>query len=147
LGSRFKFNLLPSLLAGEKVLFFKRWVLAASALSPPNYRWTFSLPPVCEAALYVTDRRILYIAHFLRLLTVEFDQWFKGKQEPEEPELVKDVSVGRNLLLGPYLEVVSESLVKLRFRSRRCRMRLYMREPEPVCQVISEAMTESSRGS
>src|SRR3972149_6979334 len=113
MGLRLKFNMLASLLAGEKVLFFKRWVGAVSGMSFPNYRWLFSIPPICEVGLYVTDRCILHITHILRLITAEFSQWFEGKREPTNTEIVKDVSVGQNLLLGPYLEIVSESLVRL----------------------------------
>ena len=137
----FKVNVLPSLLAGEKVLFFKPWVWAASGKSLPTYRVWCSLPPVLEHGLYVTDRRVLHVFHFCRLITQECSQWFEGKQEPGYDESVKDVSVGTGPLLGPYLDVVSESLVKRWYRSRRLRLRLYMRNPESVCRIISEAMT------
>ena len=140
MGVRFKFNMLPSLLAGEKVPFFKSRIGILSGKSFPNYRFTFSLPPLLDAGLYVTDRRVLLVFHIFRLLTQKFSQWFEGKEAPGDYELVKTVSVGKGFLLGPYLEVVSENLIGLWYRSRRCRIRLYMREPECVCRIISEAM-------
>jgi hypothetical protein len=138
-------SMLPSFLPGEKVLFFKRWVWAASAKTRPiyyNYRWWFSLPPLLEHGLYVTDRRVLHVYYIFRIIKCEFSQWFEGKQEPPVNELVKDVSCGKSRLLGPYLDIVSENLVKQRFRPPQVqvRIRLYMRDPAFVCQIISEAM-------
>lgn len=142
-GIRTSINLLPSLRAGEKVLFLKRWVWVGSVKSLPTYRWWPSLPPIVEHGLYVTDRRVLHVFHIFRLLTQELSQWFESKGEPGDDELLKDVRGGRSLLLGPYLDIVSESLVKRWWRSPRCRLRLFMRSPESVRRIISEAMTRS----
>ena len=139
-GIRTSINLLPSLRAGEKVLFLKRWVPVGSVKSLPTYRWWCSLPPLVEHGLYVTDRRVLHVFHIFRLLTQEFSQWFQAKQEPPDDETAKDVSVGRGRLLGPYLDIVSESGVKRWFRSRDLRLRLFMKDPESVRRIISEAM-------
>jgi hypothetical protein len=146
MGVRFKFNVLPSLLAGEQVLFLRGWVRVGSVKAPPTYRWWCSLPPLLEHGPYVTDRRVLHVFHIFRLLTEEFSQWFEGRQGPGDDESVKDVTVGSSLLLGPYVDVVSESLVKRWYRSRRLRMRLFMRDPESVCQIISQAMARSREG-
>jgi hypothetical protein len=137
--------MLPAFLAGEKVLFFKRWVWAASGKLRPiyyGYRVWVSLPPLLEHGLYVTDRRVLHVYYFFRIIEFEFSQWFEGKQKPPDNELVKDASCGKNLLLGHYLDVVSENLVKQWFRPLHVpvRIRLYMRNPAFVCQIISEAI-------
>ncbi len=136
-GIRTSFNLLPLLRHEEKVLFLKRWVPIGSVKSLPTYRWWVSLPPFVEHGLYVTNRRILHVFIIFRLLKQEHSQWFHGKQEPEDEELFKEAEVGRSLLLGPYVDVVSENVVKRWWRSRRCRLRLFMRDPESVYKVIS----------
>jgi hypothetical protein len=144
MGQRLKFNLLPSLQPGEKVLFVKKWVGFCTCLSYPNYRWSFSLPPVQDQGLYVTDRRVLHILHTFRLLTVEFHQWFEGKNELSDTELIKEVRTGRNWLCGQYLEIVSENSKKFWYRSRSARIRLYMRNPEFPNKIITAAMTRDA---
>jgi len=144
MGLRFKLNLLPSLLPGEKVLFVKKWVGFCTCLSSPNYRWSFSLPPIQEQGLYITDQRVLHILHTFRFLTVEFNQWFEAKSQTPDTEFIKEVRAGRNWLCGPYLEVVSENS-KARFRSSRARMRLYMKDPQSACRIINEEMTKSTQ--
>lgn len=147
-GIPVSFSLLPAFLAEEKVLFFKRWVWAASGKARPIYygcRCWVSLPPLLEHGLYVTDKRVLHVYYFFRIIEFEFSQWFEGEQEPPDNELIKDVSYGKGLLLGPYLDIVSENLVKQWFRPPQVqvRIRLYMREPAFVCQIISEAMRKN----
>jgi hypothetical protein len=73
----------------------------------------------------------------------ELSQWFEGNQEPGDDETAKDVSVGRGRLLGPYLEIVSESGVKRWYRSPKARLRLFMKNPESVRRIIAEEMTRS----
>jgi hypothetical protein len=134
-------NVLPSLLPGEKVLFFKKWVWIASGKSRPTYRCWASVPPLMEHGLYVTDRRVLHVFHFFRIIKQETSQWFEGKQEPGDNELVKDVSCGKSMLLGPYLDIVSENLlVKRWYRSPKVRIRLFMKKPESVQLIIAGAM-------
>lgn len=142
---QFKFNLLPSLLSEEQVLLRKDWVWGASGLSLPSYKWFFSLPPLWEAGLFVTDRRILFVAHGLRLFTQEFSVWFDGKAESPDDEMLIDVRVGRTRLAGPYLEIVSERPKACWYRSRRARVRLFMRHPEVVHRIITEATSEIVR--
>lgn len=140
---RFKFNVLPSLLPEERVLFRKDWVWAASGKSLPSYRWFFSLPPLCEAGLFVTDRRILFLAYLLRLLTQEFSVWFDGKAESANDEMLIDVRVGRTRLAGPYLETISERPDRCWYRSQRARVRLFMRDPDAVHRIITEAVGDT----
>jgi len=139
MGIRFKFNLLPSLLPEEKVLFFKKWVWAFSVKSLPTYRLDFSLPPVVDAGLYVTDRRILLVISCFRVFTQELSQWFEGKNTVEDKEFIKEVSVGKSRFCGSYLEVVSEGHESW-YRGKKFRLRLYMRNPEPIRQIIAEEM-------
>lgn len=147
MGLRFKFNLLPTLLPEEKVLFVKKWICFSTCLSHPNYRWSFSLPPIQEQGLYITDRRVLHIVHSFRILTVEFDQWFEAKSQTSDTEFIKEVRAGRNWLCGPYLEIVSQNSVKLWYRSQRARMRVYMRNAESVCRIINEAIAICTKDS
>jgi hypothetical protein len=134
--------MLPSFLPGEKVLFFKSWVWAGSFKSWPSYRWLLSVPLLVEHGLYVTDRRVLHVFHIFRIIKQEERQWFEGKQEPGDNELVKDVSCGKSLLLGPYLDIVSENPVKRWYRSPKIRLRLFMKNPERIRRIIAEAMTQ-----
>jgi len=139
-------NVLPSFLSGEKVLFFKSWVWAASGKSWPSYRCWPSVPLLVEHGLYVTDRRVLHVFHLFRIIKQEESQWFEGKQGPGDNELVKDVSCGKSLLLGPYLDIVSENLLVKRWcRSPKVRLRLFMKKPESVRRIIAEAMTRNSQ--
>jgi hypothetical protein len=138
----FKFNVLPSLLPDERVLLRKDWVWAASGKSLPSYRWFFSLPPLWEAGLFVTDRRVLFVSYCLRLLTQEFSQWFDGKAGSADDELVVAVDVGRTRLAGPYLEIVSERPRRYWYRSPRARVRIFMKDPERAHQIITQAMGE-----
>ncbi|UCG47880.1 MAG: hypothetical protein JSU94_20675 [Phycisphaerales bacterium] len=144
MGMRYKFNVLAGLLPGEKVLFFKPWVWAASNKSLPSYRGFFSLPPLWEAGLYVTDRRVLFVAQLFRLVTQELDQWFEGKNRPGDDEVIKQVRVGKSRLFGPYVEIVSDDPVKRWYRSRRARLRFFMKQAESVCSTISEAMAKGA---
>jgi hypothetical protein len=139
------FNVLPSFLPGEKVLFFKMWVWAASGKSWPSYRWSFSVPPFMEQGLYVTDRRVLVVFYIFRTIKFEDSLWFEGRGEPGGNEFVKEVNVGKSRIVGPYLEVVSESSVKQWCRSPKIRLRLFMKNPEPIRRIIAEAMTRNSQ--
>jgi len=143
MGMRWQVGLLPRLLPGEKVLYSKRWVWAWSCKSLPTYRVMPNFPLLSESGLYVTDRRALHVFHLFRLVTCEFSQWFEGKSEPRDADCIKEVRVGRNPLLGPYLEIVSEDPQRRWWRSHRCRFRISLRHPERAHQVISEAMAGS----
>ncbi len=89
---------------------------------------------------------MLFIAHSCRLLTTEFSQWFEGVAESEDEEFVRDVSVGRHRVLGPYLEVVSHNPVKPWYRSHDIRLRFFMRHPEGALEAIREAMAAGRQG-
>jgi hypothetical protein len=139
-GIRLRFNLLPTLQPGEKVLFVKKWVSFCTGLSYPSYRWGFSIPPIMELGLIITDRRVLNIAYVFRIMSQEFNQWYDGKEASKDTEFIKEVRTGRHWLCGSYLEIVSENSKQQRFRSKRARIRIYMRNPESICRTITEAM-------
>jgi hypothetical protein len=142
-GQPVSLNMLPSFLAGEKVLFFKRWVWAGSWKSWPTcYRWNFSTPPFTEQGLYITDRRVLEVIYIFRTIKLEYSLWFEGRGGPGDNEFVKEVNVGKSWIVGPYLEVVSESSVKQWWRSRRLQSRFFMKNPESVRRVITETITK-----
>jgi hypothetical protein len=148
MGIRFSFNMLPKLLPGEKVLLFKPWLWFASGKKwlsgksfPYYYRIFFPIPLLCEAGLYVTDRRVLLVSYLCRLFILENSIWLKGKEEPQDNEFIEETSVGENFLLGTYLEIVSETSPRPWYRSHRARLRLFMRQAEAVHRIIAEAMT------
>jgi hypothetical protein len=140
--------MLPKLLPGEKVLLFKPWLWFGSGKKwlsgksfPYYYRIFFPIPLLCEAGLYVTDRRVLLVCYLCRLFILENSIWLKGKGELEDNEFIEETSVGENFLLGTYLEIVSETSPRPRYRSRRALLRFYMKDAEFARRVIAEAMT------
>jgi hypothetical protein len=141
----FGFGVLPSILPGEKVLGFKKWIWALSGKSLPSYRLFFSIPPLWEAGVYVTDRRILFVAYVARLIRQEVSLWFEGRAEPGDRDFVKDISSGRGRLLGPYLQVISLNTQKHWYRSPWLRVRVFMKHPKLLQQAISAAMMPQSK--
>ena len=148
MGIRFSFNMLPKLLPGEKVLLFKPWLWFASGKKwlsgksfPYYYRIFFPIPLLCEAGLYVTDRRVLLVSYLCRLFILENSIWLKGKGELEDNDFIEETSVGENFLLGTYLEIVSETSPRPWCRSHRARLRIFMKDAEFARRVIAEAMT------
>jgi hypothetical protein len=148
MGIRFSFNMLPKLLPGEKVLLFKKWLWFGSGKKwlsgksfPYYYRIFFPIPFLCEAGLYVTDRRVLLVSYLCRLFTMENSLWFKDKGKLEDNEFIEETSVGENFLLGAYLEIVSETSPRPWCRSHRARLRIFMKDAEFARRVIAEAMT------
>jgi tRNA A-37 threonylcarbamoyl transferase component Bud32 len=136
---RFRTGYLPELLPGETVVHVKRRLWAVFNKSLPTWRLFFSLPPLWEAGLYVTDRRLLLISHFLGLLGQEFSIWFPGRAPAGEAEFLRGVTVGRSRWLGSCLDLKSECLRKRWYRSRELLLRLYVREPELLCDRIAAA--------
>jgi hypothetical protein len=142
MGLRFKLYLLPALLPDEKVLLFKKRVWLSSGKSYPSNRIFFSLPPLWEAGLYVTDRRLLFVVHLFRLVSQEWSIWFEGRNEPGDHEFVKGVNLGKSRLFGPYLEVISETPEKLWYRSSLATMKLFLKNPETISRIIDNLMTK-----
>ena len=63
------FSPFPVLEPGERILCMRHFVKVASGKSWPTYKCSFSLPPILDVGLYVTDRRIFVIGMLLRLLS------------------------------------------------------------------------------
>ena len=133
-------NLPARLLAGERVLYFKPIVWAASARSLPSYRLSFSLPLLQEMGLYITDRRIFLPCWLFRLFRFEWAAWFTWEDHTADQDHLETVAVGRNAFLGPYLEIITCNPVGHWWRGPKARIRLFMKNPEPVCRLISEAL-------
>lgn len=133
-------NLPARLLAGERVLYFKPIVWAASAKSLPSYRLSFSLPLLQEMGLCITDRRIFLPCWLFRLFRFEWAAWFTGEDHTADQDHLETVAVGRNAFLGPYLEIITCNPVEHWWRGPKARIRLFMKNPEPVRRLICEAL-------
>ena len=139
--------MLPRLEPGEKVLYFKSILWAVTGKSLPSYRASFSCPPIQEMGLYVTDRRVFLPGWVLRIFRVEWMAWFAETHKIADRDYVEAVSVGRNRLFGPYLELITCNPVQHWWRSRKARIRLFLKSPEPVCRLITETLAPTNPGS
>jgi len=97
--------------------------------------------------LYITDRRILLPVWVLRIFRVEWMAWYAGRDETLDADYLESVAVGRNAFFGTYLELITWNPVEHWWCSRKARIRLFMRNPEPVCRVITEALAPIIPGS
>jgi hypothetical protein len=95
---------------------------------------------LCEAGLYVTDRRVLVVASVFRLLTQEMSQWHAGCADGRTGEVIRRVEVGHHSLLGPYLEIVSTTAEQHWYRSPELRVRLYLKNAEDARRIIANAL-------
>jgi hypothetical protein len=138
--SRVGLSLLPRLFAGERVLYSRSWLWAASGKSLPSYRISFSLPLVQEMGLCITDKRVLLPCWLFRLIRFEWAAWFDVKDANADQDRVNGVSVGRAPLLGPYLQLVTYNPVRHWWRSCEARIRLFMKNPEPLCRLLQEQL-------
>lgn len=140
-SGRYQFGLLPNLQSGERVVHFQKWIRATLWKSPPIYRFFFSLPPMGEVGLYVTDRRVIVVSHTFRLITHEFSLWFPATAPGPVCEALQRVTTGQSRWFGPYLELTSVHPEKRWYRSRELRLRLYTREAESLRKTIVSAST------
>jgi len=140
MGDRITFRVHPCFQPGEQVLVSKPWLWFSSAKSLPAYRVLVSLPPLWEAGMYVTDRRILLVAHVLRLVALESSTGLVDGGDPIENERVREVRTARHWLWGPYLEIISENGRKHWYRSRLLRLRVYSKDSESLAKTILGAM-------
>jgi len=139
-AGRFTSSMLPELLPGEHVVHFKRRVWAVFNYSPPLVcRFFFSLPPLWEAGLYVTDRRVLLVAHMLGVFGQEFSIWYNRKIEAGRRELLQETSTGKSHFFGDYLDIRSEAPQRRWYRGRELLLRIYTRQPELLQQKIVAA--------
>ncbi len=124
----FRFALAPVFEPGEQIRFSKPIIWGMTSDTPPSYRIGFSLPPLWEVGMYVTDRRVLFVSYFLRLCLQEINVWypeFAGADETRE--CLKSVGVHKGSWWDA-LELNSEGRPRW-WRSKELRLRLYMRAP------------------
>ena len=146
-GSQISLSLPPRLQPGEKVLYFKSILWAATGKSLPSYRVSVFCPPIQEMGLYVTDLRVFLPAWVLRIFRVDWMAWFAEVDKTADRDYIGAVSVGRNRLFGPYLEIITYNPVQHWWRSPKARIRLFMKSPEPVCRLVTEALARTIPGS
>jgi hypothetical protein len=144
--SQVSLSLLPRLSAGEKVLHYQPWLWVSSGKSLPSYRVSVSLPLVQEMGLYVTDRRVVLFGWLFRLIRWEWAAWFAGKDERADHDSITEIFVGRSPLLGRYLQIKTYDPVKHWWRSREARIRLFMKDPEPLRRILTEALQGANSG-
>ena len=147
MGSNFSLNLFPRFLAGERVLHCQPWLWASSGKSLPSYRVSLSFPFVHEMGLCLTDRRVLLSCCLFRLIRVEWTAWLGSRAASADGDSIKEVSVGRSSWLGRYLQLVTYDPVEHWWRSREARIRFFMKNPEPLCRLIAEALEKATSGS
>jgi hypothetical protein len=135
----FQFNVLPKLQEGETVLLFLPTVWVMSSRSMPSYRVFASVPPLFEAGVYITERRILILVSLLRLVTQEVSLWFGDFAVPGEDE-IRSSSVGKGSYLGPYLDVTTTNNDSHWLRSSDLRVRMYTRHAHQAHAIISQLL-------
>ena len=134
------FNTLPELLPGERIVCFRKRLWAIFNKSwPLVYRLFFSLPPFWEAGMYVTDRRVLFLARLFGFWAQQFNIWFPGKAPDERRELLSEVATGKSRWCGTFLEIRSHDYRTRWWRSPELMLRLYLRDPETLQGRINAA--------
>ena len=137
-------NQQPPLLIGESVLYFQPHVWVASGKALPSYRVTVSVPFIQEMSLCVTDKRVVFSCRLFRLMRFDWAAWYVTEDSAGDLDRIEEVSIGTSLLLGPYLQMMTSNPVRHWWRSRFARIRIQMKDPEPVCYLISERLGTSS---
>ena len=144
---KFKFGSMSEFLPGERVLHSLPRLGVISGKALPSYQVFFPIPPLCRAALYVTDRRVLLVAHLFGCVVQEISMWYPGKAGAGDEERVQSTCTGSLRWLGPYLEVVSHNPSRCCpwLCARTMRLRFYVKCPEPLCESISAALQDGGR--
>lgn len=137
MGIRVSFSTLPALEPGERVLHFQPWVWWVSVKALPTYRLFFSLPPLWEAGLYITDSRILLAARLFRLLSYDYSVTLKNRQQ-NHSETLTEVSTGTMPVFRNYLELNTQCPRRHWFRSQQSRIRLFTSNAESLREQISQ---------
>ena len=130
------FALLPRFHAVETVLHSQPWLWAVSAKSLPSYRISVGIPLVQDISLYVTDQRVLLSGWVFRLLRGDWAAWFAVEDAAADRDRITAVSVGRAPLFGQYLQVVTHNPVRHWWRSPETRVRLFIKNAEPLCRLL-----------
>ena len=133
-------SLPPRLQAGERVLYFKPVVWAASGKSLPSYRLSLWLPFVQEMGLYITDRRVFLPCCLFRLFRVEWSAWLTRADQNTDQDHLETAAVGRKPFGGSYLELITSNSVKHWWRAEKARVRLFMKDPETLCRLLGDRL-------
>ena len=128
--------------AGETILCPRRTVYAGSASSWPTYRLFFSLPPLLEVGLLVTDHRVLLHGLCLRLVAHVQSLWFTRKDGREQ---LDSVPAGRVPIFGDVLEFHSIESARRWYRSQRMWLRLFVRGAAEVAAIIERQLRHGRR--
>ena len=148
MGMSMKVGFRPRLLADEKIYHRIRSVGYATSKSPPSYRVTFPIPLLMRCSLILTDHRMLSIVYMFGLRVGEFYAWYPECAPEGDGELIKRTCVGRNRWIGPYLEIVTLNEHRTGWMSRclspEIRLRIYMRNPQPLCEIVRRGLCAGS---
>lgn len=128
-----RFSLLPEFESGERILSSLPWAWMATGKSLPTYRVFAAIPIIAELGLYVTDRRLVFVASLFRILGIHSSIWFLDDQSRER---LDHVTTGRSSIFGPYVEIVSEDPHGHWWRSRVARIRIYTRNADELQNTI-----------
>lgn len=143
----FYFGGMKPLLPDETILHYIPRVGYITAKALPTYRIAFPIPLLLRMSLYITDRRILFIARMFPFIVQENSTWFPGCEPDDDPELVESSSVGNNPTIGPYLEFIYYNEHRPWYYRYLCaarvRIRIYMKNPQPVCDIITAQLMSS----
>ncbi len=131
---------------GEKVLC-ERWLPACTSTSLPSYRIAFYIPMICDMYLRVTDRRFMFYAKVFYFLTQELWAWYPGQNPPDDPEVIKSVSIQKGLF-GRCLDIRSHNPTRERgwYWSPKLTLRFFLPRPEEVEKIIVQAMNRGAKG-
>jgi hypothetical protein len=136
---RFQFNTLPRLQEGKTVLLFLPWVWVMLSSSKPSYRVFASVPPLFEARVYFTDRRILVLMSVFRLVFQEVSLWFSEFGKAGEG-VMQSSAVGENGIRGHCLDVMSKNDGTQWYRSPELRVRMFTRHAHQAHAIISQML-------
>lgn len=121
------------------MLLFLPWVWGMSSRSRPSYRVFASVPPLFEAGMYITDRRILIVVSLVRLIAQEVSLWFDGYAGRGD-DVIRSSSLGEGNVLGQYLDVVTTCDESHYLRDRELRIRLYTRHAHQAHAIINQLL-------
>ena len=142
MGLSWKIGELLPLLPDETVLHSQQLFRAMTIACFPSVG--FAAPFFLSSiSLRITDRRCLVRFNVLRLNNQEIDLWFPGCVPNGQTEIIKDVSVGRNLL-GTYLRIRSHDPRRESrwYLSPNLTLKLYCANPEELEGIVTESMKQ-----
>lgn len=127
----------------EEILYEKKQVLFSSIKSSPTYRLSFTIPPLLGQSLIVTNKRVIHVFHLALSAKTEFSQWFVIEPlletSPDGMDRIEAVNINKSILGFSCIECISRNLVKRWYRSERMRIRLYLKSPDALLNIIAAA--------